>query len=134
MKISFAQYLDEYRKNKKDTLAWEKKNKLPEDYPRPVLTTWQITEQKLTEAEQAMLYLAAFLAPENIPVELFEKNTTAVEAVAKNFPAHAHVSKTPNKSLTAIREALAELADWSMAEFDGGSFSVHRLVQEQGQG
>jgi len=127
MKISFAKYLEEYSKNQKDVLAWEKKNKLPEDYPRPVLTTWQMTEQKLTEAERSMLYLAAFLAPENIPVELFEKNAAAV---AEIFPANTRMSKTPNNSLTAIREVLAGLADWSMAEFEGESFSVHRLVQE----
>jgi len=132
MKIGFTRHLEEYRKNQKDALAWEKKNKLPEDYPRPVLTTWQMTEQRLTEAERAMLYLAAFLAPDDIPVKLSDEWPGLVGKAAA-MVRDGQVEKTADDSGYGgidIRDALAGLADWSMAEFDGESFSVHRLVQE----
>jgi tetratricopeptide (TPR) repeat protein len=131
MRIGFARYLKEYRENQKKMLAWEKEHKLPQDYPWPVMTTWEMTEKRLSTEELAILHLAAFLSSESIPLELFEKQPKAVGTAAAILGKDASGRKAgeTNKYIH-VRETLAALADWSMIEFGGASFSVHRLVQE----
>lgn len=75
--------------------------------------TWETTFAQLTEPERRLLDVLAWLAPEPIPLFLFEA-APLVEAIADP------------------REALAGLAGYSLVRFDasGNTILVHRLVQE----
>ena len=93
-------------------------------YKASVFATFQLAmEQAEAKAPgaAAVLTLAAFFAPENIPEELFtqaaEIYPPALQPLAANLP--------------RLREAIGALDQLSLADFDPGSrgFSVHRLVQ-----
>ena len=73
-----------------------------------------------------MLRLASLLAPEPIPEGIFEAGAEQVAAAA------AAVAEELGREDggVALRDALAELADVSLAGRDGGELTVHRVVQE----
>ena len=93
-------------------------------YKAPVFATFQLAiaqaEAKAPGAA-AVLSLASFFAPDNIPEELFTQDAgiypPALQPLAGNLP--------------RLREAIGALDRLSLAGFDPASrtFSVHRLVQ-----
>ena len=94
------------------------------EYGRAVFATFQ---QALEEAEseargaRAVLSLAAFFAPDDIPEELFRQPSQSFP------PILAELVADPD----ATDEAIGALAQLSLIDFDPArrSFSVHRLVQ-----
>ncbi|HEX7184846.1 MAG TPA: tetratricopeptide repeat protein, partial [Thermoanaerobaculia bacterium] len=96
-------------------------------YPASVAVTWQKTFHQLGPTAGALLRLTAFLAPDPIPVVMFEAGEEIVREAAKLL-----ARETRRKSDTKlIKAALADLATYSMiARQEGGTFAVHRMVQE----
>ncbi len=86
-------------------------------YPSSVAVTWETTFAQLSGPEQRLLEVLSWLAPEPIPLFLFD-----AEPLAKAIP--------------VPRKALAGLAGYSLARFDAGGDAVlvHRLVQEISRG
>jgi tetratricopeptide (TPR) repeat protein len=82
-------------------------------YPASVAVAWETTFAQLTERERRLLEVLAWLAPEAIPLLLFDA-APLVEAIPDPL------------------DALAGLAGYSLARFDGAGDAVlvHRLVQE----
>jgi hypothetical protein len=85
-------------------------------------TTWALSLDRLREQNSAalqLLQLAAFLAPEPIPLTLFGE--------------HAAQLDEPLRTLAADPDALADivgaLVGYSLARRSTGSFQLHRLVQ-----
>ncbi len=70
-RIAFEEYLGRYREMADTLLGFDEVlSGLGEDF-KPVLTVWALTEQQLGAVARAVMTLAAFLAPEQIPAALF---------------------------------------------------------------
>ena len=105
---SIAEYLALYRSRPRELLTYRPAHAA---YPESVATAWRISfEQLQTEAPEALdlLYLTAFLAPDDIDPKL----------VSPAFPDAMQF----NKLKAALRR-------YSLIDVGGGSIAVHRLVQ-----
>ncbi len=96
------------------------------DYPVSVATTWQTTFQYLSPKAAALLRLTAFLAPEPIPEAMFAEGEEIVDEATEAFRAETGQAGTEQ----TLRDALAELAAYSMVTRSAGNLTVHRVVQE----
>lgn len=94
----------------------------PDDYPRTVATTWQVSFERL-EAERpaaaALLRLCAFLAPHDIPVEV-------LQAGAGQLPGELRDTLADD---LALDRTIAALGRYSLAGRSGDRLQVHPLVQ-----
>jgi len=84
----------------------------PEDLLNPIAVTWGISFEKLQTEKPAalnLLYLVAYLAPDNIPRDLLQST-----------------AKTPIE----FNKAVESLRQYSLIETRDGMISVHRLVQK----
>jgi tetratricopeptide (TPR) repeat protein len=109
--LSFAEYLRRWEAKRLEVLRWHDSRQV--QYPASVAVTWETTLAQLGEPERRLLNVLGWLAPEPIPLFLFE--AAALAEFAGN-----------------PREALAGLAGYSLVRFDasGDAVLVHRLVQE----
>jgi tetratricopeptide (TPR) repeat protein len=124
-RMRLADYLQAWEGERQRVLQWFDPHVMR--YPASVAVTWQHTFQQLTPTAAALLRLTAFLAPDPIPVEIFEQSAEHVEAAVGLFCDES--GKAPDGK--PIREAVADLAGFSMVwQQDSRSFSVHRMVQE----
>jgi tetratricopeptide (TPR) repeat protein len=99
-------YLRVFRRRHRELL---RRGKPSTDYPHTVATTWEISFQQVQQASPAgadLLNLCAFLAPDDIPRDLFSEADPL-----------------------AFDEALAALRRYSLVEVRDDALSVHRLVQ-----
>ena len=115
LRLSFAEYLDRWRERRPEVLRWHDERLM--QYPASVAITWETTFVQLQEPEQRLLEVLAWLAPEPIPLFLFD-----AEPLTKAIP--------------DPRDALAGLAAFSLARFEatGDTVVIHRLVQEVARG
>ncbi len=93
------------------------------DYGETVRTTWEISFNRVKEKSAAaaeLLNLCAFLAPEDIPLEIVKQGAehlpTALKEVAGNE--------------VELDKAVAALIKYSLLERRDNLLSLHRLVQE----
>jgi len=92
------------------------------DYPDTVATTWDIAFNEVMQLSSSgadLLNLCAFLAPDDIPVELLD---SGVEYLPGSLAA---VAGDP----LAFDDAVDPLRRYSLVEITAGTISVHRLVQ-----
>jgi hypothetical protein len=115
LRLSLTEYLQRRAARRPEVLSWHDLRLMK--YPASVAVTWETTFVQLSEPERRLLEVLSWLAPEPVPLLLFDAAPLA-EAV-------------PDP-----REALAILAGYSLARFDasGGAVLVHRLVQEISRG
>src|SRR5208337_2496024 len=111
LQLSFTEYLGRWRQKRPDVLRWHDERLM--QYPASVAITWETTFAQLREPEQRLLQVLAWLAPEPIPLFLFD-------------------AQPLSEAIPEPREALAGLAAFSLARFEaaGDAVAVHRLVQE----
>lgn len=112
---SLNEYLGLYETRRKELLAFP-----GEPDAQTVTTTWQLAFQHLAvqaPLASALLRTAAYLAPDDIPRELFVGNDL--------LPDTLRGLADP----LGFGEALAALAGHSLVTLTGDGFSVHRLVQ-----
>ncbi|MBI5521341.1 MAG: toll/interleukin-1 receptor domain-containing protein [Desulfarculus sp.] len=112
-------YLDMLKDNLPKLMEW---GKGLSGYEKNVATTWLpafAEVQKKSPAAAELLNLCAFLAPDDIPLEIIKEG--------KEFlpPALAGAVDDP----LPWNEALAALKAYSLVQREGDSLSVHRLVQ-----
>lgn len=112
-KLTFAQYLDQWRANREKVMAWSDPNVT--HYPRAVAVTWQTSVDQLTPAGRRLLERLAWLAPEPIPDFLLDVPIPGQERENEN-----------------LLDAFADLAGYSLVTHDaeGPFFLIHRLVQD----
>ena len=122
--ITFGDYLEEWESDNEKVLQWCNKREMK--YPVSAAVTWQRTFDKLSPASRTVLRLAAFLAPEPIPTEMFEQGSDTVNE-AMNL---LEQKKPPGKSKLEIKAALSELSAYSMITRQQDGFAVHRILQE----
>ncbi|MHB9134392.1 MAG: FxSxx-COOH system tetratricopeptide repeat protein [Armatimonadota bacterium] len=94
------------------------------EYPRSVMQTWQITEEKLSPAARILLRLLAFLAPADIPRTLVTHLTDDLQAaLAVGDPTSVEMDADQ------LEAALVELAEYSLITLTPDSVHCHRLLQ-----
>ncbi len=108
---SFTEYLERWDTKRPVVLSWHDVDLM--QYPASVAVTWETTFAQLTEPAKRLLEVLAWLAPDPIPLFLFEAAPLA-------------------KVIADPRSVLATLRRFSLARFDaaGDAVLVHRLVQE----
>ncbi len=117
--IAIAEYVDLYRQYELELLE---RGEAPDDYPHTVATTWEISFdeiERISPAGASIIQLCAFLAPDDIPLEL-------IRLAAQHFPDDL---ATVVDDRLAFNDALATVRSYSLAEVTGDALFTHRLVQ-----
>jgi tetratricopeptide (TPR) repeat protein len=116
--ISFPDYLDRFKKDRKKLLGHSK----PLNYPDTVATTWEISFQAVQQERPVagdLLNLCAFLAPDAIPRAMLEDGAKHLtEALASCV-----------QNTGEFDECIAVLKRYSLINVAENLISVHRLVQ-----
>jgi tetratricopeptide (TPR) repeat protein len=115
------EYLELFRSSRLDLWAQEA---APRDYEKTVATTWELAMEQVrndSEAAAYLLDLSAFLAPDDIPLDLLRQGMDLLTEPLATAIADDWVWED---ALTALQRY--SLVDVSI---ETDSFSVHRLVQ-----
>lgn len=109
LRLGFGEYLERWQRQRSKVLEWFDPRLM--QYHASVAITWQTSFEQLTPSARRLLQRLAWLAPAPIPTTLLDVPIPSEDA--------------------DLREALVELEALSLARFsdNGGSFTVHRLVQ-----
>ncbi len=107
------------------TLLRQKPNLLEKEYPHTVATTWQVSFEKVRQANPTageLLSLFAFLAPDAIPEEL------VTQAALQLGPVLSTLANNP----LALDDAMARLRRYSLVQRheNANTCSIHSLVQD----
>lgn len=116
---SIAEYLVLFRAYRSSLLAWHNED---EEYPYTVATTWNLSFQKLEKANAAsadILRVCAFLHPDAIPEELFQKGGEYLSP---------HLRVINDFQLKLLIEPLLSLS-LVQRERENRTLLIHRLVQ-----
>ena len=116
---SLSDYINMFTEHKNRLLN---KAKPSTDYPDTVATTWDLAFQEVQQISPAgadLLYLCAYLAPDDIPIELMTEGAQYLPD-----PLAAAVANPLD-----FDEAVEPLLRYSLVEKTGETLSVHRLVQ-----
>ena len=117
--IALTDYQELFRSRRKELWGDESP---PPDYPDSVATTWSLAMDDVREeSEEAadLLNLCAFLAPDEIPLEMLGEG---VEYLPKSLASTASDRLAMNRAIRVLRR-------YSLIDASGESLSVHRLVQ-----
>jgi hypothetical protein len=121
--ISFKRYLEDWETQRPGVLSYYDKTMR---YPASVAVTWQTTFSKLHPTAAAILRVTAYLAPDPIPLDMFEEGAALVEESVGLLLEETGQETSPQ----TVRDGLAELAAYSMLTKGGETGTVHRMVQE----
>src|SRR5436853_1099794 len=129
--IGFGDYLAEFERNLASVLSYHDHNVIEyETEPekagmvKTVATTFFISFDRLGPVEKSILRAASFLAAVPIPLMVFE-SPEEMETLVKLWCEESGEQPVDRP----IRDALADLARFSLVTRGDGSFSVHRMVQ-----
>lgn len=117
--ISLSKYVELAKEHKVDLL---KEGDKPSDYPDTVLTTWNLSFQKVKQENPAasdLLKAFAFLAPDDIPLSL-------LKGINKVLPEEL---QELGENELELNRALKMLLTYSLIERNNEKVSIHRLVQ-----
>ncbi len=118
---SMAEYIEEWEDQREKVLKWYDKREM--QYPASVAVTYERTFERLTVGARALLRLSAYLAPEEIPTAMFEEGSEIVTEAMK-------LMDEDSEAEFVCKDAVAELAAYSMITREEKGFAVHRIVQE----
>ncbi len=121
---SLAEYVEEWENERQKVLEWYDPRTMK--YPVSVAATWQRTFDELKPSARTLLRLSAFLSPEMIPDAMFRKGIEIANKAAELQCKEMNVTKAGFE----LKEALSELAAYSMITRQQKGFTVHRIVQE----
>jgi hypothetical protein len=126
-RINLAEYLTHWRAQVPTVQAWHDPQVMK--YPRSVAVTWETTFRELGAGEITLLRLLAWLAPDPVPLLLFEgaeAETIWKEALALLA---AEASAVLHEGLPL--ESVEVLANYSLLRWDAEAqtVTVHRVVQ-----
>lgn len=109
LRLGFGEYLERWQRQRSKVLEWFDPRLM--QYHASVAITWQTSFEQLTPSARRLLQRLAWLAPAPIPTTLLDVPIPSEDA--------------------DLRKALVELEALSLTRFsdNGGSFTVHRLVQ-----
>ncbi|MDR2018943.1 MAG: toll/interleukin-1 receptor domain-containing protein [Syntrophobacterales bacterium] len=92
----------------------------PANYPRPVVEALALSFDKLSESAKQLLSLFAYMSPNGIPLDFFERQREKLPSPLSEDLGDAYKQD----------EIIAELLKYSLVKRDGNVFYIHRLVQE----
>jgi tetratricopeptide (TPR) repeat protein len=115
---SFDNYYQQYREARPELLNYQTEGGTR--YPASAAKTWSMTLDQLSPLGRALLRVAAWLAPDDIPREVFSTDRS-VFAEALNADRKL--------SALSIEKALGELSRFSLIRLNTETVSVHRLLQ-----
>jgi len=142
----FAAYLDDFEKHFEKLLAYhddlaieyetevEEKSGQPatpearaarKKFVKTVATTFFLSFDRLAAEAKAILQSAAFLAPDPIPMAMYDQCPEEVAALVTLWCEETSTAKTGQ----TVADALAELARYSLITRDEGVFSLRRMEQ-----
>ena len=117
--ISLDKYIDLFCDHQQALLSdWHPSD----EYPAPVLTTWELSFTRVRDASPAaadFLNLCAFLAPDDIPRALLAEG-------AEHLPRELGEAVADEFKLNALLEVVHR---YSLLEVEGLALGMHRLVQ-----
>ena len=117
--ISLSGYLDRFQRKRAE--LWENET-APADYGETVATTWAVAMQRLTQevpTAAAVLYLCAFLAPDDIPRSLLTEHPAALPEELATLAADSLL----------LDRAIMALRQYALLDANAETLAVHRLVQ-----
>jgi tetratricopeptide (TPR) repeat protein len=117
--IALTEYQELFQSRRKELWVDESH---PPDYPDSVATTWSLSMEQVSQETQAatgLLNLCAFLAPDDIPLELL---SGGIEQLPEPLAAIAADKLAMNRAIKALRQ-------YSLIAASAEFLSVHRLVQ-----
>jgi tetratricopeptide (TPR) repeat protein len=124
-RLSFADYRIAWEREREAVLAWYDPRLM--QYPASMAVTWKTTFDRLSATAGAILRLTAFLAPDPMQVEIFEKGEELVRKAAGLLAEERGIDPDDG----SIVNALAGLDAYSMiTRQEGRRLVVHRMVQE----
>jgi tetratricopeptide (TPR) repeat protein len=123
---TFGGYMEEWQKRHDRVLEWFDERIM--QYPTSVAITWQTSFDRLNEPARRLLQLLSWFAPDPIPESLLEAGGGPFAAE----PVEGSATDCVADTLPDARDALAELADYSLVKYSDEEpfFTVHRLVQD----
>jgi hypothetical protein len=92
----------------------------PANYPRTVIETLALSFGKLSESAGQLLSLFAYMSPDGIPLDFFERQRKKLPPLLSEDLGDAYKQN----------EIIAELLNYSLVKKDRNVFYIHRLVQE----
>jgi tetratricopeptide (TPR) repeat protein len=122
---TFARYVEEWDAERERVLEWYDEQEMMK-YPASVAVTWQRTFDRLKPFAKAMLRLAAFLAPDPIPLAMFEEGSGIVSDAVKLLVG----KKAAAHGASPMLDAIGSLAAYCLITRQEKTFTVHRMVQE----
>ncbi len=121
-KKSYENYIKFYKiSENRLKLLFEREK--PDKYHETIAKTWQISIDKIANelsCSKDLLYIISFFAPDNIPIDIFEKHREFLSLDLKNLF---------ENELNA-EELFTLLENYSIITIDEKYMSVHKLVQE----
>jgi tetratricopeptide (TPR) repeat protein len=121
---SLKEYAEQWDTDRENVLTWFDERLMK--YPASVAVTWQRTFDRLDVPAKAILNISSHLAPELIPEQMFEDGADILKEAIKLLKKDK--AKSPSK--LKIKDAIAQLAAYSMVTRQQDGFTVHRLVQQ----
>jgi tetratricopeptide (TPR) repeat protein len=118
MRWSFAKYLEEFRDARPELINQHREGGTR--YPASVAKTWSMTLDQLSSLARTILRIAAWLAPDAIPRDVFSANK---DVFSEALGERAELSDI------AIDKALGELDRFSLIRLTTETVSVHLLLQ-----
>jgi tetratricopeptide (TPR) repeat protein len=116
LRWGFTRYLEQLHVARSELLSQQSEGATR--YPDPVTTTWRITINRLSTLSRAMLRIAAWFAPDEIPRSIFSTEQPVLRQAAGG-----------NVSTFDLDLAFGQLRRFSLIRLAENTFSIHRLVQ-----
>ncbi|CAE6520462.1 unnamed protein product [Rhizoctonia solani] len=147
--ITISKYHELFLNGRQQIL--EQYSRLPvrvDDYDKTVYTTWMLSYDLLERrTSQQLLWLIAFLYPEGITAEIFQRSSPSMQSFHPVIPLSdlEHVAENYMKNYLGqfqshegywdaitFSDVISELASYSLIEFDRTnlSYNIHVLVQD----
>jgi tetratricopeptide (TPR) repeat protein len=131
---SLERYLQIYEQAHERLLA---ESGFPEDttdYKHTVATIWSLSFQQVAQGKHGqaatdLLRLCAFLAPDDIPVSMFETDASDVSDVSDAIELFGSDLGQVSTDPVQLEETLEALLRYSLIRREGDTFFIHRLVQ-----
>jgi tetratricopeptide (TPR) repeat protein len=130
--IKIGEYLAEFDRNLSDVLRYHdhkaiqyETNPEKESRVKTVATTFFMSFDRLDSVEKAILQAASFLAPDPIPVAMFGECPEQLNKLV-----HLWCQENGEQAVgKPVRDAVAQLANFSLITRADGTFSMHRMEQ-----
>jgi tetratricopeptide (TPR) repeat protein len=122
--MTLAAYMERWNRERGTILEWH--NTSVAQHPSSFIDAWQQTFTQLSYIASAVLHLTAWLAPDPIPIGMFESGAEVVQKASMLLGEETEAAIHAG----LVMQGISELAAYSLAIRDNDKLTIHRLVQE----